>query len=422
MEDKGAFTSSHSSELTSRTLGCENPAGCENSFTETLQILMLVVLIFIAFIVIGIIIASLLSVYLKHPFPKDNTDRVLLVEDCSNSIFSQAYIKHTLFNIGKMMKNVSLCRKKEPLKYQQMVNSSRTEDVENYYQMFERLGSGRFAEVRRCFHMQTCKEYAAKIMNKRSSSCTHLRIQSVSEVEILSSISHPNIIRMFEVYESPFEIVFITELASGGDLFEYLDRNKGLREDKAVGIVYQLACAITYLHENNIIHRDIKPENVFFDSSMKVVKLGDFGFARRITEGSSKIREICGTAEFIAPEILAGKHWTKACDMWAFGVMVYNIFSGLSPFLGLEQRETYANIAAGVFSYPKRAFQHVSENGLDFIDKLLILEPSKRMCASDCLKHPLLDLMDKGDTALKKKRGSDVELVEHGLSSQIVGA
>eukprot|EP00126_Sphaerothecum_destruens_P006504 Sdes_comp19389_c0_seq2m10689 len=255
---------------------------------------------------------------------------------------------------------------------------------ENYI-LKERLGSGRFATVRKCINKSSGKPYAAKIFSKKNSSCPHTRKQACNEMEILSTLSHPNIVRFYEMYESNVEIVLIVDLAPGGDLFEHLDISKGIPEPEGLGIISQILCAVQYLHSSNIIHRDLKPENVFFDACKKNIVLGDFGFSRRLNENSD-IRELCGTAEFIPPEILSGEAWSKACDMWAVGVMIYNIFSGLSPFLGSCTAETYSNIALGVYSYPISGFSEISDESKQLIDNLLVLSPSSRSTATECLQ------------------------------------
>lgn len=178
---------------------------------------------------------------------------------------------------------------------------------------------------------------------------------------------------------------------SGGELFERITA-EGYRMTEAEVINYmrQICEGIRHMHEKNIIHLDIKPENIMCQTRTSTnVKLIDFGLATRL-DPNEVVKITTGTAEFAAPEIVNREPVGFYTDMWATGVLTYVLLSGLSPFAGDNDVQTLKNVKACDWDFDEQAFRHISEEGKDFIRKLLVANKEKRMTAHECLLHPWL--------------------------------
>ena len=207
-----------------------------------------------------------------------------------------------------------------------------------------------------------------------------------NEVDVLRKIgSHPCIVKLVAAYESKEQIHIVTELMEGGELFDYICDQEQLTEKEAVLIVRRISSALAYLHSNNIIHRDLKPENLLLKSKNDIseIKVIDFGFSKI---ASSRTKSFLGTQGYLAPEMLDPKGYTQAVDMWALGVCVYAILSGYLPFDDDldEEGPTYT------LQFPEEQWSNVSKEGKDFISKLLIVDPAKRLTSDRVNKHPWL--------------------------------
>lgn len=224
------------------------------------------------------------------------------------------------------------------------MSTFRQEDVEDHYEMGEELGSGQFAIVRKCQQKGTGMEYAAKFIKKRrlpSSRRGVSREEIEREVSILREIRHPNIITLHDVFENKTDVVLILELVSGGELFDFLAEKESLTEDEATQFLKQILDGVHYLHSKRIAHFDLKPENIMLldkHAASPRIKLIDFGIAHRI-EAGSEFKNIFGTPEFVAPEIVNYEPLGLEADMWSIGVITYILLSGASPFLGRPSRK-----------------------------------------------------------------------------------
>lgn len=155
------------------------------------------------------------------------------------------------------------------------------------------------------------------------------------EIEILSTIDHPNIIKLYDVYEDNKYIHLVFEYCSGGDLFDEIASRGHYSENEAAGLIWKMLLSINHLHSVGICHRDIKPENFLFDSklSTKELKLIDFGLSSKFGEKNQHFKSVVGTPYYIAPEVIRG-NYTKSCDIWSVGVILYLLLSGTLPFPG----------------------------------------------------------------------------------------
>ncbi|XP_014469952.1 PREDICTED: putative serine/threonine-protein kinase YPL150W isoform X2 [Dinoponera quadriceps] len=253
------------------------------------------------------------------------------------------------------------------------------------------FASGQWARVYRCRSRSTGIFYAAKYSsrNRFNVDCSaELR----HEIALLSLCSQsPRVVKLHDVYETQKEIIMVMEYAPGGDLQTLIDGDLVPLEGDVVHFVRQLVEGLAYLHERNIAHLDIKPQNLVMMGTFPEcdVKLCDFEISRVILEGA-EVREILGTPDYVAPEILHYKPITLAADMWSLGVTTYVLLTGFSPFGGESDQETFQNISLGEVDFPEEIFEDVSAQAKDFVAKLLVLDSSARMTAKQCLHHDWL--------------------------------
>ncbi|NWW07698.1 DAPK3 kinase, partial [Oreocharis arfaki] len=257
--------------------------------------------------------------------------------------------------------------------------------VEDFYEMGEELGSGQFAIVRKCRERKTGLEYAAKFIKKRRLSSSRRgvsREEIEREVDILREIQHPNIITLHDIFENKTDVVLILELVSGGELFDFLAEKESLTEEEATQFLKQILDGVHYLHSKRIAHFDLKPENIMLlDKNVPNprIKLIDFGIAHKI-EAGNEFKNIFGTPEFVAPHLGLEPFW---------GVPTLSLLrlSGASPFLGETKQETLTNISAVNYDFDEEYFSSTSELAKDFIRRLLVKDPKKRMTIAQSLEH-----------------------------------
>ncbi|NXW68987.1 DAPK3 kinase, partial [Hirundo rustica] len=253
--------------------------------------------------------------------------------------------------------------------------------------------SGQFAIVKKCREKSTGVEYAAKFIKKRQSRASRRgvsREEIEREVTILQQILHANIVELHDIYENKTDVVLILELVSGGELFDFLAQKESLSEEEATRFIKQILDGVNYLHSKKIAHFDLKPENIMLlDKNIPIphIKLIDFGLAHKIEDGVD-FKNIFGTPEFVAPEIVNYEPLGLAADMWSIGVITYILLSGASPFLGETKQETLANITAVNYDFDEEFFSNTSDLAKDFIRKLLVKDTRKRLTIQEALSHP----------------------------------
>ncbi|NXY05500.1 DAPK3 kinase, partial [Pteruthius melanotis] len=271
--------------------------------------------------------------------------------------------------------------------------------------------SGQFAIVKKCRERSTGVEYAAKFIKKRQSRASRRgvsREEIEREVSILQQILHANIVELHDIYENKTDVVLILELVSGGELFDFLAQKESLSEEEATRFIKQILDGVNYLHSKKIAHFDLKPENIMLlDKNIPIphIKLIDFGLAHKIEDGV-EFKNIFGTPEFVAPEIVNYEPLGLAADMWSIGVITYILLSGASPFLGETKQETLANITAVNYDFDEEFFSNTSDLAKDFIQKLLVKDTRKRLTIQEALSHPWITLKDETKVQENKKAES----------------
>mmetsp|Transcript_5350 Transcript_5350/g.9820 ORF Transcript_5350/g.9820 Transcript_5350/m.9820 type:complete len:218 (+) Transcript_5350:1063-1716(+) len=202
------------------------------------------------------------------------------------------------------------------------------------------------------------------------------------EISILQILEHPNIVKLYGVFQDEDNIYLSMELCEGGSLKEQIVHGP-LPEEAVRQVANQTLQALTYLHKKNVCHRDLKPENILFTSS-GVVKLGDFGLAR-VMEGTKDFSRV-GTPYYLAPEVILGRY-NKRCDLWSLGVVLYYALLGSLPFKGEDFEELFSSIQNGIV----RNWHGCSPAAKDFLQQLLEPRLNRRFSAMDALRHPWLN-------------------------------
>jgi len=253
------------------------------------------------------------------------------------------------------------------------------------------LGSGQ-SVVKKAVHKMSKKEVAVKFLAKYSKGQKIPKKSIEQEIDLLRSLSHPNIVELIETMENPETMYMVMELVKGADLFEITETLGCLPPGVAGSALHQILSAVAYLHARGFVHHDLKPENVMMDFHENKVKLTDFGSARDVKHMSG----ISGTINYMAPEVLlnmrgAEKHKTdQSVDIWSIGVMAYVMLSGYNPFdyKSKANQNIITRIVAGKFDFPSPQWDSVPKPCKDFIRRCLVVDPKKRPSASELLKHP----------------------------------
>jgi len=251
------------------------------------------------------------------------------------------------------------------------------------------LGKGGFAKVYIFTNLETNKPLAGKVMPKANLNRSRARQKLMTEIRLHKSLHHANIVKFEHVFEDQENVYILLELCQNQSMNELLKRRKRLTEFEVQCYVIQTIEALKYLHSNRIIHRDLKLGNMFLNDKMQV-KLGDFGLAAKLEFDGEKKRTVCGTPNYIAPEILDGNiGHSYQVDVWSLGVIVYILTIGKPPFETTDIKLTYKKIKACEYSFPDNA--SISENAKDLISKILVIEPEKRLTLDEILLHPFIN-------------------------------
>jgi calcium-dependent protein kinase len=269
-----------------------------------------------------------------------------------------------------------------------------TRGLRDAYENTKKLGKGSFGKVFQVRNKTTNKFYACKKISKLNVNSAQFQ----KEINILMKMDHPNIIKLYEVFESENSIYLIMEECFGGELFDRILKriksNSIYTEKEACKIIQQVIGAIEYCHNNGIVHRDLKPENLLYlnagDEEDNPIKIADFGLSQFLYYNKNLTSKV-GTAYYVPPEILAGKY-TEKCDIWSSGVILYILLSGEPPFNGSNDNLIYSKIKKIDFNFPEERWRNISNEAKDLISKMIVSE-DKRLSASQVLQHPWFNLL-----------------------------
>ncbi|ELV10639.1 serine/threonine-protein kinase DCLK3 [Tupaia chinensis] len=268
-------------------------------------------------------------------------------------------------------------------------------NLEKHYETGRVIGDGNFAVVKECRHRETRQAYAMKIIDKSKLKGKEDMVDS--EILIIQSLSHPNIVKLYEVYETETEIYLIMEYVQGGDLFDAIIESVKFPEPDAALMILDLCRALVHMHDRSIVHRDLKPENLLVqrnEDKSTTLKLADFGLAKHVVR---PIFTVCGTPTYVAPEILSEKGYGLEVDMWAAGVILYILLCGFPPFRSPErdQDELFNIIQLGRFEFLAPYWDNISDAAKDLVSRLLVVDPKKRYTAHQVLQHPWIETAGK---------------------------
>lgn len=186
------------------------------------------------------------------------------------------------------------------------------------------------------------------------------------EIEIMKKLDHPNILKLYEVFQDQKRFYLVTELCTGGELYEEISKKRVFPEDEAAEVIQQILEAIAYCHANHIVHRDLKPENLLIDQQSCVeLKVIDFGTSQQFAEDKT-IEGLVGTAYYIAPEVLSGSY-NHQCDIWSIGIIMAILLTGKPPFDGADDREVVKKVRMGHFSTSGPEWDNVDPLAVDMI-------------------------------------------------------
>ncbi|CEM02372.1 unnamed protein product [Vitrella brassicaformis CCMP3155] len=280
-----------------------------------------------------------------------------------------------------------------------------TGPMTRYYRMTEKVGQGTWGSVHEVVNKATGMVRAAKKIPK----CYVEDIDRFrQEIDIMKSLDHPNIVRLYETFEDPTDIYLVMEMCQGGELFDRLLDEGTFTEEDAARLLRQILSAIQYCHNCGVAHRDLKPENFLFLKKTKdsPIKLIDFGLATRFTTGEP-MRTRAGTPYYVSPQVLEGRYGPE-CDVWSAGVMMYILLCGYPPFNGPSDAEIMQKVKIGKFQFPEAEWQQVSNEAKDLITKLLTRHPKYRITADEALQHPWFHAFTPENPAASRPLGFDI--------------
>ncbi|XP_070797224.1 aurora kinase C-like [Pituophis catenifer annectens] len=243
------------------------------------------------------------------------------------------------------------------------------------------LGKGRFGAVYLAREKKTHFILALKVMFKSVLEKAQLEHQLRREIEILSHLRHPNILRMYNYFHDRTRIFLMLEYAPGGELYKELQKNQRFDDNRTATYIEEISDALMYCHARKVIHRDIKPENLLLGLRGEL-KLADFGWS--VHTPSLRRTTLCGTPDYLAPEMIEGSPHDENVDVWCVGILCYECLAGFAPFEAPTRMETFRRIKEVNFKFPP----WISEGAKDLIAKVLNRTPSLRLSLEGIMEHP----------------------------------
>ena len=294
-----------------------------------------------------------------------------------------------------------------------MLIKGRNDEPSNIYIEKRKIGEGAYGEVIEVQHKTSKVFRAMKIINKNAMSLGNEEEDAlINEINIVKSLDHPNIMKVYEFFQKKDKLYIISELLSGGELLKKINDNNQLSEDVSAFLMKQIFSAVDFCHQKGIIHRDLKPENILIESkeeAMKeffTIKIIDFGTSGQLKKGELLNLNV-GTPLYIAPEIINNKKYDGKCDLWSCGVIMYMMLSGQPPFKGENDEEIYQAIKNGKYNFDDEKWDTISNDAKDLIKNLLIKDPDKRYSAEKALNHPWI-VKHRRNKIIDKKKLNEV--------------
>ena len=291
-------------------------------------------------------------------------------------------------------KNIEVSPHKKIRKYTELESNiiqaaSLLKDIRKEYRFKNKLGGGHFGTVRRGYRIseknKKMKFFAIKSIPMKNLSCNINDF--IKEVDIISTLDHPNIIKFYETFHDDYFFHIVMELCKGKEIIHQMGNYGFIEEKKVTCVVFKVLLAIAHCHNRGVTHRDLKPENILFDSMKKdaEIKILDFGLSRKYDK-EQKMHSILGTPYYVAPEVLKGEYDEK-CDIWSIGAMTYLMLCGEPPFNGNSNNEIFKKIVKENIKFKSLLWKNISNNAKDFVKICLSKNSNKRPSAQEALNH-----------------------------------
>ena len=264
------------------------------------------------------------------------------------------------------------------------LKKERSYQVGNYL-IKNTLGSGTFGKVKLGIYLPTKQKVAVKILEKSKMTEKDDLIRLEREFEMLAQFNHPNLIMVTEIFESDNNYYTIMDYCEGGELFNYIVKNKYLSEREASFFYYQIISGLEYIHSLGIVHRDLKPENLLLTKD-HILKIIDFGLSNYFKEGQNELLYTpCGSPFYASPEMVTGNNYDGVMiDIWSTGIILFAMLCGYLPFEDKNNEKLFQKIAECKIEYPS----YLSETSKDLLKKIIVPNPKKRITINEIKKHP----------------------------------
>ncbi|XP_020659303.2 NUAK family SNF1-like kinase 1 [Pogona vitticeps] len=254
-------------------------------------------------------------------------------------------------------------------------------NLKHRYELQETLGKGTYGKVKRAIERFSGRVVAIKSIRKDKIKDEQDMVHIRREIEIMSSLNHPHIITIYEVFENKDKIVIIMEYASKGELYDYISERRRLNERETRHFFRQIVSAVHYCHKNGVVHRDLKLENILLDDNCNI-KIADFGLSN-LYQKDKFLQTFCGSPLYASPEIVNGRPYRgPEVDSWALGVLLYTLVYGTMPFDGFDHKNLIRQISSGEYREPT---QPSDARGL--IRWMLMVNPERRATIEDIANH-----------------------------------
>ena len=307
--------------------------------------------------------------------PKNQNENVItkIRNDFINSM------KHPLITLKKYPSAILSHQKNSQFISESSSNISEEENEEDEYTIGNyliknTLGQGNFGKVKLGIYIPNNEKVAVKILEKNRIKENSDNIRVKREFDMLSKFNHINVILVAEIFESKDAYYSVMEFCEGGELFDYIVKNRRLSEDESAFFYYQLINGLEYIHSLGIVHRDLKPENLLLTNE-KILKIIDFGLSN-YTKINELLSTPCGSPCYASPEMVAGKKYDGfKIDIWSSGIILYAMLCGYLPFEEKNNENLFKKILKCNVEYPK----YINEDAKDLLNKILVTDPNKRI-------------------------------------------
>ncbi|XP_066524493.1 NUAK family SNF1-like kinase 1 [Hoplias malabaricus] len=254
-------------------------------------------------------------------------------------------------------------------------------NLKHRYELLETLGRGTYGKVKKAIERHSGREVAIKSIRKEKIKDEQDMVHIRREIEIMSSLRHPHIISIYEVFENKDKIVIVMEYASKGELYDYISERRRLTERETRHFFRQIVSAVHYCHKNGVVHRDLKLENVLLDENCNI-KIADFGLSN-LYHKDKLLQTFCGSPLYASPEIVNGRPYRgPEVDSWALGVLLYTLVYGTMPFDGGDHKNLIRQISSGEYREPTQ-----SSDARGLIRWMLMVNPDRRATVEDIANH-----------------------------------